>query len=81
MGDNDRLSNIIDGSMAAVVGIIMIAAVVIPIAVSQINSLTSSVAGDDWATYQSLLSVVIILTIVGLIIGIVKHFSGSSSRE
>lgn len=76
----DKLSNIIDGSMAAVVGIIMIAAVVIPIAVSQIKSLTSEVAGQDWATYQSLLGVVIILTIVGLIIGIVKHFSSGTDR-
>lgn len=70
----DRIDNIIDISIAALVGIIVMCAVVIPVGVEQIASLTG-----DSAQYAPLFSVVLTMTVVGLIIFVVRYFS--TSRE
>lgn len=72
----DKLSNIIDSSVAAIVGIIMVASAVIPIAVSQIVSL-QTITDYDTATFQSLLGVAVMMVIIGLIIGVVRYFTRS----
>lgn len=71
----DKLSNILDSSVAAIVGIVMVASAVIPIAVSQITSL--KLLEEDTTMYQTLLGVVIIMVIVGLIIGVIRFFTKS----
>ena len=71
----DKLSNIIDSSVAALVGIVLVASAVIPIAVSQITSLKS--LQEDTTMYQTLLGVVIVMVILGLIIGVIRYFTKS----
>ena len=71
----DKLSNILDSSVAAIVGIVMVASAVIPIAVSQISSL--KLLEEDTTMYQTLLGVVVIMVIVGLIIGVIRFFTKS----
>lgn len=71
----DKLSNILDSSVAAIVGIVMVASAVIPIAVSQITSL--KLLEEDTTMYQTLLGVVVIMVIVGLIIGVIRFFTKS----
>lgn len=74
----DRLSTIIDVSIAAIVGIVMIASAVIPIAVSQIDSLNSITSTTvDIDMYQAMLGLVIVFVILALVIGIVRYFSSS----
>lgn len=74
----DKLSTIIDMSVAAIVGIIIITAAVIPIAVSQIDSLNDLVSTSlDIDMYQTLLGMVIVFVILALVIGIIKYISGS----
>lgn len=68
----DQLDNIIDSSVAALVGIVFLCAVVIPIGVQFINDLTG-----DAAQYKPLLGVVLIITILGLVIGIIRFYQSS----
>lgn len=72
----DKLSNIIDSSVAAIVGIVMVASAVIPVAVSQIVSL-QTITDYDTATFQSLLGVAVIMVIIGLIVGVIRYFTKS----
>ncbi len=75
----DKLSNIIDSSVAAIVGIVMVASAVIPIAVSQIVSLQTitDISESDLTMYQTLLGVAVIMVILSVVIGIVRYFSRS----
>jgi len=71
----DKIDNILETSIAAVIGILMICALVIPVAVDQINSL-----GAGYDQWNGLLFVVPVMVIIGLIIGIVRYFSTSNKR-
>ena len=71
----DKLDDIINSSTAALVGIVLICALVIPVGIDQINSLTG-----DYAQWNGLLEVVIVMCIVGLIVGIIRFFSSNSKR-
>lgn len=68
----DRLDDIIDSSVAAIVGIVMVTAALIPIASQMIGGLT----GDD-AQYAPLLGVVVIMVIVGLIVGVIRFYQSA----
>lgn len=68
----DRLDDVIGSSVAAVVGIVMICALVIPVGLQYIGDLTG-----EAAQYAPLLGVVIIMTIIGLIVGVVRYFQGN----
>lgn len=68
----DRLDDVIGSSVAAVVGIVMICALVIPVGLDYIGDLTG-----EAAQYAPLLGVVIIMTIIGLIVGVVRYFQGN----
>ena len=72
----DKLSNIIDSSVAAIVGIVMVASAVIPVAVSQIVSL-QTITDYDTAIFQSLLGVAVIMVIIGLIVGVIRYYTKS----
>lgn len=81
MGDSN-LDRIISAVVAAMVGLILIASAFLPVAASQISSITSipgigSIQGGE-TTVVALLSVVVIMVIVVLLIGVVRYFS---SRE
>lgn len=66
----DRLSEIIDSSTAALVGIVLICSAVIPTGVKFIGTLTSSAEQQ----YVPLLQVVLTISIIALIIGILRTF-------
>lgn len=69
----DRLDAVIGASIAALVGIVLICAAVIPTATDFIGNLT----GDNQTKYAPLLGVVLIMVIVGLIVGIIRFYSGA----
>lgn len=71
----DKVDNIMESSIAAVIGIIMLCALVIPVAVQQIGGLTGNLA--QWNT---MLYLVVTMCVVGLIIGVIRYFTGSSKR-
>lgn len=68
----DKINNILESSVATVVGIVMICALVIPVGWAQISSLTG-----DYAQWNGLLEIVIVMSIVGLIIGVIRYFSAN----
>lgn len=68
----DRLDAVIGASIAALVGIVLICAAIIPTATEFIGNLTG-----DSAKYAPLLGVVLIVTIIGLIIGILRFYSNA----
>lgn len=68
----DRLDDIIDSSIAALVGIILLCVAVIPIGLQFIGDLTG-----EAAQYAPLLSVVILMVIIGLIIGVIGFYQGN----
>lgn len=69
----DRLDAVIGASIAALVGIVLICAAVIPTATSFIDGLT----GDSQTKYAPLLGVVLIMVIIGLIIGVLRFYSSA----
>lgn len=74
------MSDILDSSTNVVIGlivaVILICSALIPITIEQITSLTSEYSSfEEISTYVSLLEVVIVLTIIGLVIGVVRTYS------
>lgn len=68
----DKIDNILETSIAAVLGILMICALVIPVGVDQIAGL-----GEGYDQWNGLLYTVIVMVIIGLIIAVVRYFSSS----
>ena len=84
MGDENKssgkgfgLDNIIDSSMALLVGVVILVSAVLPVVISQINSLPEigGITEAQIAQFSGLLTAAVILGIVGLIIGIVRMYS------
>lgn len=71
----DKIDNILESSIAFVIGIVMICALVIPVGVDQIASLTGA-----FAKWNGLLEVAIVMVIVGFIIAIIRYYTASSKR-
>lgn len=71
----DKVDNILEVSIAAVIGILMICSLVIPVGWDAIQSL-----GAGYNQWNGLLEVVIVMTIIGLIIAIVRYFTTSNKR-
>lgn len=69
----DRLDAVIGASIAALVGIVLICAAVIPTATQFIDGLT----GDNQTKYAPLLGVVLIMVIIGLIVGVIRFYSSA----
>ena len=67
-------TNVVIGLLVA---IILICSALIPVALDQITALTTAY-GADVAQYTSLLSVVITLTIIGLVVGVVRMYTRES---
>ncbi len=68
----DKLDSVIGSCIAALVGIVLLCAAVIPVSVDFIGDLTG-----DAAEYAPLLSLVVIMCILGLVIGIIRFFQSS----
>lgn len=67
-------TNVVIGLLVA---IILICSALIPVALDQISALTAAY-GADVSQYTSLLSVVITLTIIGLVVGVVRMYTRES---
>lgn len=72
----DKVDNILETSIAAVIGILMICSLVIPVGVDQIMSLTG-----DYAQWNPMLLLVITMVIIGLVIAIVRYFTTSINKR
>lgn len=75
MDYNDGLSKVIGACICAVVGVVMLATFVIPVCADQIALLTG-----DYAKWNTLLTVVITMTVVSLVIGVISYFTHASKR-
>ena len=79
----DMLDKTINSILTAFIAVILIASAFIPVAISQINAIPTLVdipAGapiSDVTPYVTLLSVVIIVTIVGIVVGVIKQYTDS----
>ena len=67
----DKSTNVV---VSLLVAIILICSALVPVALDQIAKLTQDY-GTDVSQYTSMLEVVIILTIVGLILGVVRTYT------
>lgn len=76
----DMMDKTISAILTAFVAVILIASAFIPTAIQQIDALNDKY-GSDVAGYTALISTVIIVTIVGIIIGIVKTYSGKDDGD
>lgn len=76
----DMMDKTISAILTAFVAVILIASAFIPTAIQQIDTLNDTY-GSDVAGYTALISTVIIVTIVGIIIGIVKTYSGKGDGD
>ena len=76
----DMMDKTISAILTAFVAVILIASAFIPTAIQQIDYLDDKY-GKDVAGYTALISTVIIVTIVGIIIGIVKTYSGKDDGD
>lgn len=76
----DMMDKTISAILTAFVAVILIASAFIPTAIQQIDTLNDRF-GSDVAGYTALISTVIIVTIVGIIIGIVKTYSGKGDGD
>lgn len=76
----DMMDKTISAILTAFVAVILIASAFIPTAIQQIDALNDRF-GSDVAGYTALISTVIIVTIVGIIIGIVKTYSGKDDGD
>lgn len=75
----DMMDKTISAILTAFVAVILIASAFIPTAIQQIDTLNDKY-GSDVAGYTALISTVIIVTIVGIIIGIVKTYSSGKGE-
>lgn len=76
----DMMDKTISAILTAFVAVILIASAFIPTAIQQIDRLNYEY-GSDAAGYTALISTVIIVTIVGIIIGIVKTYTGKGEGD
>lgn len=70
----DLMDKTINSILTALIAVVLIASAFLPTVIDQINALTTKY-GDDVTGYTTLLSVVIIMTIIGIIIGVIKTYT------
>lgn len=77
----DIMDKTIKSILTAFIAVILLASAFIPVAISQINAIPSMVTISDNSLissvtpYTTLLSVVIIVTIVGIVVGVIKNYT------
>lgn len=88
------MSDIIDRSTGVILGVliavILTCSALIPIVIGQINSLKSTYTTENhYSTeivnmitqYSDIIGIVILIVIIGLIIGVVKTYTGGNERD
>lgn len=70
----DLMDKTINSILTALIAVVLIASAFLPTVIDQINALTTKY-GSDVTGYTTLLSVVIIMTIIGIIIGVIKTYT------
>lgn len=77
--DDNALDKVITGCVAAGLGAIMVCSFVIPVVSKMLGSLTgdaiSGFKSGDVDTWKALIALVVMMTIIGLIIAIVRGFA------
>ena len=80
----DKMDTFLNGLILLMVSVVVLCSAVLPVVSSQINGLSNLIDAEnvlDIASFQSLLGVAILMTILGLVIGIIKmYISGRSDR-
>lgn len=79
----DKMDTFLNGLILLLVSVVVLCSAVIPVVSSQINGLSSLISDSnvlDIGGYQTLLGVAILMTILGLVIGIIKLFTAKSDR-
>ena len=77
------MDTFLNGLILLLVSVVVLCSAVIPVVSSQINGLSDLISADsvlDISGYQALLGVAILMTILGLVIGIIKLFVSKSDR-
>lgn len=78
----DKMDTFLNGLILLLVSVVVLCSAVLPVVSSQINGLSSLISADnvlDIASFQALLGVAILMTILGLVIGIIKMYVGGKS--
>ena len=70
----DLMDKTINSILTALIAVVLIASAFLPTVIDQIATLTTKY-GDKVTGYTTLLSVVIIMTIIGIIIGVIKTYT------
>lgn len=81
-GDS-KLDTVINSMIVLIVGTIILCSCAIPIVSGQIGSLSDLITEGqilDIASYQTLLGVALVMAILGLVLGIIKMYTGRSDR-
>ena len=71
----DMMDKTINSILTALIAVVLIASAFIPVVIKQIDNLTALKVDS---TYTTLISVVIIMTIIGIIIGVIKSYTSDS---
>ena len=88
------MSDIIDRSTSVILGVliavVLICSALIPIVIGQINGLKTTFSAENHYTseivnmvtqYSDIIGIVILIVIIGLIIGVVKTYTGGNERD
>ena len=80
--DNSKLDTVINSMIVLIVGVIILCSAAIPVISSQVSFLDSLASTSllDIQTYEVLIGVAILMVIIGLVIGIIKMYTGKSDR-
>lgn len=77
------MDTFLNGLILLLVSVVVLCSAVLPVVSSQVNGLSSLISADnvlDIAGFQALLGVAILMTILGLVIGIIKLFTSKTDR-
>lgn len=78
----DKMDTFLNGLILLLVSVVVLCSAVIPVVSSQINGLSDLISAEnvlDISSFQALLGVAILMTILGLVIGIIKMYVGGKS--
>ena len=88
------MSDILDRSTGVILGVliavVLICSALIPIVIGQINGLKSTFSTENHYSsdivnlvtqYSDIIGIVILIVIIGLIIGVVKTYTGGTERD
>ena len=79
----DMMDKTINSILTALIAIVLIASAFIPVVIQQIGNLLNMAdpTGGQLTVYTGLISVVVIMTIIGIIIGVIKTYQKGDSYE